>query len=88
LKVFAAIAGAIVLAICALDMTIQWAGTWRYLLSQSFRSRTRQRWSTVSRFSAASQMAFAAFCFVVVNVLVAAVIWFLVAGPIPPVHKW
>ena len=88
MKVFAAIAGAIVLAICVLDMAIQWAGAWRYLLSPGFRSRTRQRWSTVSRLSAAGQMAFAAFCFVVVNVLVAAIFWFVVVGPIPPVHKW
>ena len=88
MKVFAAIAGAIVLAICALDVTIQWAGTWRYLLSQSFRSRTRQRWSTVSRFTAIGQAVFAAFCFVVVNALVAAVVWFVLVGPIRPFHEW
>jgi hypothetical protein len=87
LKVIATIAGVIVLAICALDMTIQWAGTWRYLLSQNFREHTRQRWSNVSRFSAAGQVAFAVFCFVVVNVPVAAVLWFLLVGPLTPVHS-
>jgi hypothetical protein len=70
------------------DVLVQWAFTWRYLVSPSFRHSVQQRWRSKSRLSRSAERAFGALCFVIVNILVAAILWRIFVGPLKPIHEW
>jgi hypothetical protein len=88
LNVYLTIAAAAIFALCVLDLAVHWAACWRYLLSASFRQSTRQRWNTSSRVYVVGQISFALLCFLALNFFLAALIWTVFGGPIPPAHYW
>ena len=79
----------IVLGIFAIiDTLVQWGFGWRYLFSASFRGTIRARWSSKSPFSRVREGIFVALCFLIVNSILAAVLWRFLIGPIKPIHEW
>jgi hypothetical protein len=78
-----------VLGIVALiDTLVQWGFGWRYLFSAPFRRTIRARWSSKSAFSRVGAGIFITLCFLIVNGILAAVLWRFFIGPIKPIHEW
>jgi hypothetical protein len=71
-----------------IDTLVQWGFGWRYLLSASFRRKERARWSSKSALTRIGEGIFIAVCFLIVNGLLAAVLWRFFVGPIKPIHEW
>ena len=88
MKVLAAIVGAIIVLLLAIDVSVQWFAAWRFIGSRSFRLRTRERWKNATRLYVLGEVVFASASFLALNVLIAGVLFFLFVGPIPPVHEW
>jgi hypothetical protein len=87
-KVLAAILVVIAVIFGGVDFLVQSGATFRFLISARFRQRIRERWSTRSRFNVVGEASFAVFCFLTFILLLAAVLWAVFVGPIPPVHEW
>jgi hypothetical protein len=82
------IADAIVATAQTIDVLFQWGLGWRYVFSPSFRQTVRTRWRKKSRASAVGEAMFAGIAFLIVNILLAAVVYRVLVGPIPAVHEW
>jgi len=82
------ITGIVIFVGTCVAFLIPWVVGWRYLLSPSFRHRMRQDLhskSLVSRIAEASAIAIG---FIVVNGIIAVVLWRILVGPIKPIHEW
>jgi len=88
LKLLASIVGAIIVALFAVDVSVQWFMAWRFISSRAFRQRTRERWKSTTRLNVLGEMIFASASFLALNVLIAAVLFFVLVGPLPPIHEW
>ena len=73
--IFATSVGAV--AFTALGGVFQWAHSWRFLFSTSFRRQTLQRWGSLPRVHVVAHVVVGAFCFLLVNVFFALAIWWL-----------
>ena len=67
---------------------MQWLIGWGFLFSPSLREKIRRDLQTKSRFSRTAEVLMIAFGFVVVNGLIAAILWRVFVGPIKPIHEW
>ena len=80
--------GIVVFVATCVTFLIPWVMGWRYLFSPSFRRTMRldlQSKSVVSRIAEASAIAVG---FIVVNGIIAVVLWRILVGPIKQIHEW
>ena len=74
--------GIVVAVIDWIVMLVQWGFGWRYLLSASFRRTVRQGLQTKSKRSQIAEGLLVAVGFLVINGVIAAVLWRVFVGPI------
>jgi len=72
----------------AIDVAVQWGFGWRYVFSSSFRKAIHARWRAKGRTSAIGEALYAGLAFLLINCLLAAVLYRVMVGPIPPIHEW
>jgi hypothetical protein len=82
------IVGIVLGVVVALDVLVNWALGWRYLVSPSFRHTIRQRCRLKSPLSRNAERTFGALCFVIANIAVAAFLWRIFVCPLRPIHDW
>jgi hypothetical protein len=78
----------VVCVVACIFLLMQWLIAWRYLLYPSIRSRMRQDLQSKSQFVQVADTLAIVIGFIIVNAIIAAVIWRIVIGPIKPIHEW
>ena len=78
----------IVSAFVGIACLMQWMQGWSYLCSSSARRKMREDLRANSRFSRFAEVLSIVFGFVIVNVLIAVILWRVLVGPIKPIHEW
>jgi hypothetical protein len=67
---------------------MQWTQGWSYLFSSLARRKMREDLRAHSRFSRFAEVLSILFGFVIVNALIAVILWRVLVGPIKPIHEW
>jgi hypothetical protein len=82
------ITGIVVFVATCVTFLIPWVMGWRFLISPSFRHRMRHDLHCKSLVLRTAEASAIALGFIVVNGIIAVVLWRILVGPIKPIHEW